>query len=235
MLVSRAGALLMIACGMACGGVPSDYQPGSPSPTTTPASTPSPAPSPGPSNPSIGVPTIHGIALSPSTPALMAVTPVTFVADASHSGGRSLTYRWDFGDGTSGQGRTATHTYTRRGTFSATLTVSDGLTEAQDRVSVQVKDLSGTWDGIYNDGFGVTFRLSLVQSGTTLLGEYSDPDIGSATVIDSELSAPRSVAFRIATPQQRLIVAFSGTAEPSLDRVSGSAWSGTSSFRITRR
>jgi subtilisin family serine protease/PKD repeat protein len=39
----------------------------------------------------------------------------------------ALTYRWDFGDGTTATGPTPTHTYAVKGTYTVTLTVSDGI------------------------------------------------------------------------------------------------------------
>jgi PKD repeat protein len=38
----------------------------------------------------------------------------------------ALTYAWDFGDGATGTGKTAHHAFTEKGTFTITLTVSDG-------------------------------------------------------------------------------------------------------------
>jgi PKD repeat protein len=38
----------------------------------------------------------------------------------------ALSYRWDFGDGRTGQGPVAEHTYSRAGSYSVTLTVNDG-------------------------------------------------------------------------------------------------------------
>lgn len=40
--------------------------------------------------------------------------------------GDKLNYRWDFGDGTTGEGASATHTYAKPGNYRATLTVEDG-------------------------------------------------------------------------------------------------------------
>lgn len=40
--------------------------------------------------------------------------------------GDALTYNWSFGDGSTGTGMTPSHTYATAGTYSATLTVSDG-------------------------------------------------------------------------------------------------------------
>ncbi|MFQ1003613.1 PKD domain-containing protein, partial [Modestobacter sp. SSW1-42] len=48
--------------------------------------------------------------------------------DAAASGdtdGKVATYAWDFGDGATGTGATASHTYTAGGTFTVTLTVTD--------------------------------------------------------------------------------------------------------------
>jgi hypothetical protein len=51
-------------------------------------------------------------------------TPVSFTATATPSSActGNVTYHWDFGDGPSGNGASATHTYTTAGTFSWTMT-----------------------------------------------------------------------------------------------------------------
>jgi PKD repeat protein len=52
--------------------------------------------------------------------------PVNFTAAATDPDGDPLTYAWDFGDGGTATGATASHTYTTGGSYSAKLTVSDG-------------------------------------------------------------------------------------------------------------
>ena len=52
--------------------------------------------------------------------------PLTFDGSASYDpDGSALTYRWDFGDGTTGTGVGPTHTYTAKGTYTVTLIVHD--------------------------------------------------------------------------------------------------------------
>ena len=52
--------------------------------------------------------------------------PVTFDgSESSDPESDDLTYSWDFGDGTTGEGQTVDHEYTTSGAFTATLTVTD--------------------------------------------------------------------------------------------------------------
>jgi PKD repeat protein len=53
-------------------------------------------------------------------------SPVQFDGSASNDPeGAALTFSWDFGDGASGSGATPSHTYSRCGTYSVSLTVTD--------------------------------------------------------------------------------------------------------------
>jgi PKD repeat protein len=63
---------------------------------------------------------------------------VTFGAMATDTNGDNLTYSWDFGDGTSMSGENATHDYASDGTYTVTLTVTDGLDPVQSSLDVTV-------------------------------------------------------------------------------------------------
>lgn len=73
-------------------------------------------------------------------------SPVSFNAKASSDpDGDPLTYLWDFGDGTVGNGSAPTHVYADSGSYTVTLTVSDGQAwsvVSQDTLVVNVDSLS---------------------------------------------------------------------------------------------
>lgn len=87
------------------------------------------------------------IAVSPAGQAIVGVTAMGFTANASDPDGDPLTYAWDFGDGGSGSGATATHIYATEGMFTVKLTVSDGHggEAAPPSASVTVRTLTGVW------------------------------------------------------------------------------------------
>jgi PKD repeat protein len=65
---------------------------------------------------------------------------VTFDASASTDNVGIVSYEWNFGDGTTGIGRTTTHTYTNETTYTVTLTVKDSAgNTATQSVKVTVR------------------------------------------------------------------------------------------------
>jgi len=85
----------------------------------------------------IGTPPVANFSASPTAGA----SPLTVNFDASESydpDGNIVSFHWDFGDSTSGSGKTPTHTYTSLATRTAILTVTDdeGLT---DQASIEIE------------------------------------------------------------------------------------------------
>jgi len=101
---------------------------------------------------------------------------LTIKFDASKSedpNGDPLTYRWDFGDGTTGEGKTVTHQYQKTGKYKVELTVLDesGLScnSSQDTVEVNLSRASKA-----NAGEDISICLGdrMEFDGT---GSYADP------------------------------------------------------------
>ncbi|MBL0682137.1 glycoside hydrolase family 48 protein [Aquimarina mytili] len=71
------------------------------------------------------------------------IAPVTVSFDGSTSSdenGDTLTYTWDFGDGSTGTGVTVTHAYSTVGEYTATLTVNDGSKTGTKTTTINVTD-----------------------------------------------------------------------------------------------
>ncbi len=86
-------------------------------------------------------PTVDAAALPSSGPAPL---QVLFTAQGSDPDGDVVTYAWNFGDGSSGTGRRARHTYTANGTYTATVTAKDSAgNTATDTVQIVVGNPAG--------------------------------------------------------------------------------------------
>ena len=66
-------------------------------------------------------------------------TPGSFVPESS------LSYSWDFGDGTTGTGKTPQHTYTRIGRYMSTLTVTNTSTGQSDTMTIPITVIDSTF------------------------------------------------------------------------------------------
>ena len=80
-------------------------------------------------------------------------------ADSADPDGRLVKYAWDFGDGKTGAGKTASHAYAAAGDYTARLTVTDdnGQRHAVER-AIRVGPTTGSGDGLkveYFEGEGL--------------------------------------------------------------------------------
>ena len=123
-------------------------------------------------------PPVAALNVSPDGAGMMGLTEYRFDGGGSSDPDQdSLTYSWNFGDGSSGSGVTTTHVYNSAGTFSVTLTVSDGKEQAITTGSVTVtQDLEGRFlCTSATSGVGVFHLdpvLNLTQNGTSISGEF---------------------------------------------------------------
>jgi len=101
------------------------------------------------SNPSAGV-SVNTPSCNQAPTASARVTDVSGMvasftgAGSSDTDGTITSYAWTFGDGASGNGMTASHTYAAAGVYTATLTITDnGGASASNQTSVTISDASG--------------------------------------------------------------------------------------------
>jgi PKD repeat protein len=136
-----------------------------------------------------------------STEAVTALSEVTL--DARQSAGRDLTYRLDFGDGTTATQPTAKHVYDRAGVFTVSVIVSSGSQTSTVSRQVTVASPLGAW--LYRGYAGQPQRLHVrtlnitSQDGRTVRGLLSAPGQAERSVTGS-LSGERSI--RLATDDQ---------------------------------
>ena len=79
---------------------------------------------------------VAGIIIANPYTALAGVMNVTFRADDARDDDHDpLTYQWAFGDGSQAEGRAVNHIYASAGSYTVTLTVSDGKDSSSSRPS----------------------------------------------------------------------------------------------------
>jgi len=197
------------------------------------------------------------IGVSPTGTGMAGFTPYTFSSvGSSDPDNDPLTYEWNFGDGASGSGQSATHTYANPGSFSVTLTVKDEKhSVAAPGASVTVaRSVAGVWTGGVNQAlFGANMSVNLTQSGSSIGGTLTFsgglagtvPLASSGTV--SALTYPCTVTFvtapfRIGGFAGTFTVRFSGPTDAGGTSMTGTvtstqtaggviSFSGTTTFR----
>ncbi|MEI6236715.1 MAG: PKD domain-containing protein, partial [Planctomycetota bacterium] len=190
------------------------------------------------------------IASNPTaTPNPVLVNQSVSFSGAASGGTNALVYSWNFGDGTSASGASVSHVYSPAGTYSAVLSVTDGVTTEHSDISVLVNplvsvigsDVDSDGDG-FSDSFenfvGTDPSNTASAPATGLIGALG---LGKATI---KLNFAKSVGDNIAlngtlnVPQgfnaTGAVVYFDAGGiykKLTLDR-NGSAKSGNDSFKI---
>ncbi|KJZ19462.1 PKD domain-containing protein [Loktanella sp. S4079] len=100
---------------------------------------------------------------------------VTFASDVSDAEGHSLTYAWDFGDGTTSDAAAPTHTYTDVGVYTVTLTVTDEL-GASTTFSEATIDVGNVPPVAIDDSFTLEPGFDPVANHLHILDNDYDPD-----------------------------------------------------------
>jgi len=126
---------------------------------------------------------------SSATPALGALgTPTSFTASATDANGDAISYVWDFGDGSTGTGAQATHTYAAAGSYSARVTVTAGVDVVRGQaITVQIGNRPVP--SLVRPAGGTTFR-----AGTQITLTASATDAEDGTVPANRLAW--TVVFR---------------------------------------
>jgi PKD repeat protein len=104
---------------------------------------------------------------------------INFDASASSDPERdTLTYSWNFGDGSTGSGVTTSHRYTKAGQYTVTLSVDDGHggTDSKSGLITITKDTGGGGGGGTGGGGGVKYN---VQLGPPLIHDVRVQDTDS--------------------------------------------------------
>jgi hypothetical protein len=165
-------------------------------------------------------PTVSGVTVTPSGAAVMGATNVTFSAQATDPDGDPITYSWNFGDGASGSGQSASHVYNAAGSFQATVTATAKEKSATGSGNVNVRSLAGRWTGNLVGGGTFNTVVNLAHSSSTLTGNYAD-QFGSGTV-SGRVSDPRAVTFTVSISGFQPFT-FTGTVDAAGDRMTGTA------------
>ncbi|RMH13109.1 MAG: PKD domain-containing protein, partial [Gemmatimonadetes bacterium] len=144
------------------------------------------------------------VALEPAAPTVLEGGEVTFTATANDADGDELTYEWDFGEGFSAGGPTASRTYADDGQFSVTVRVSDGMqaataTATVDVVNVGVSILRAAYRGdpsVIQLGDELTVEVDFEDPGVldehTLSVHWSDGVVTAGTVSGRTATASRT-------------------------------------------
>lgn len=201
-----------------------------------------------PGAPSGGTLTVSSITMSPSGAGLENATQFTFTANVGPASPQTV-FDWQFGDGGSSSttGPTATHLFTRAGTFTVQVTVSNSAGQVGASTPVRVASLVGTWLGTVTGHMGqppiTSFDLTVHQplergAPTTPLAASWIDNAGCrrTNLMFGSVSHPRSVtvgAQQLSCNNGNDFY-LTGTTDDQVQRITGTCTGGCQ-FQMTRR
>jgi cytochrome c len=137
--------------------------------------------------------------------------PITFDSGAATVNGDTLTYAWDFGDGTTSTAKNPSHAYTAVGSYTAKVTVTSPLSFGSSTMTFPVTVTAASTANPGGVGADVPFVLSLTLGGPVALGPII-PGVAkdytgtmAATVTSTAGEATLSVADPSATNTGKLV------------------------------
>jgi hypothetical protein len=168
----------------------------------------------------------------PSTPVISGITQIALQAAVAGSPDASLTYAWNFGDGSTATGATVSHVFPRPGAFPVQITVTNSRgASVSATASVDARSLAGDWEL----GFFVNFcyRIRLTHAGSTISMVTTN---GSA--IAASVSHPRNITLSIAAASNFNCGALqnaSGSFDATLDSFTVGGFGGVNQTETWRR
>lgn len=173
--IGAAGAGVAVASGGSTSDSPTSTSTPTQSPTTTNPTTPiggtpTAPPTPAPTTPAPPVPNrapvIASASISPSVALVGANTTIAFQVQASDADNDTLTYVWEFPDGTTTNQPAFTRVFQHGGVYTIRVNVGDGKTSTRREMTLDMKTMIGGWIVSSN------LTLSLNQSGSSIFGTY---------------------------------------------------------------
>jgi hypothetical protein len=147
--------------------------------------------------------TNHAPAISSMAVTTFAISDLgtfTGAASATDADGDTVTYTWDIG-GVAASGTSWTKTLQGNGTYTATLTVSDGKGgSASDTRQFTVGNMTGTWTGILGPTALGSYQFTLTQTIGVVQGTYFDTTFGAGKIDPAEpgkIDAAGNVTMRV--------------------------------------
>jgi hypothetical protein len=120
---------------------------------------------------------------------------------STDSNGTLVTYAWNYGDGSTGNGKTSSHTYTRTGSYTASLTVTD-TAGATNSASTVVAPITLTAHGSTTNGLEKA-TLSWTGASGTSFDVYRNGTklitVSTTTYTDTIGTTPGSYRYKVCT------------------------------------